>query len=60
MTTFWKELQRLALGQLFNGGHFGARLPDTQPTGTTAPARQRDRTIAAAQQVPQVRVAACH
>ena len=42
MTTFWKELQRLALGQLFNGGHFGARLPDTQPTGTTTPARQRD------------------
>jgi len=58
MTTFWTELQRLALGQLFNGGHFGARLPDAQPTGATTPPRERERTVAPGQRVPQV--AACH
>jgi len=58
MTTFWKELQRLALGQLHNGGHFGARLPDAQPTGAALPQRERERTIGAGQRAPQV--AACH
>ena len=58
MTTFWKELQRLAFGQLFNGGHFGARPPEAQPTAAVQP--QRERTIAAGQRVPQARVAACH
>lgn len=60
MTTFWKELQRLALGQLFTGGHFGTHLPQAQPTDAAPPARERDRTIAAGARVPQVRIAACH
>ena len=60
MTTFWKELQRLALGQLFTGGHFGTRLPHAQPTDSAAPARTQERTAGTGQRVPQVRIAACH
>jgi hypothetical protein len=60
MTAFWKNLQALALGQLFNGGYFGGRtaaLPprDAQPT----PAAPETGTNERNQRLPNARVAVC-
>ncbi len=60
MTAFWKNLQALALGQLFNGGYLGGRaaaLPshNAQPTPAAAGTRTNERN----QRLPNARVAAC-
>jgi hypothetical protein len=60
MTAFWKNLQALALGQLFNGGYLGGRtaaLPprDAQPTPAAADTRTNERN----QRLPNARVAVC-
>ena len=60
MTAFWKNLQALALGQLFNGGYLGGRvgtLPsrDAQPT----PAAAKTRTDERNQRLPNARVVVC-
>ena len=60
MTSFWKNLQQLAHGQLFNGGYLGGRaaaLPsrNAQPTPVAAGTRTNERN----QRLPNARVAVC-
>ena len=60
MTAFWKNLQRLALGQLFNGGYLRAdyETPDartSQPTPATRNAGAGDRNCT----LPGGQVAVC-
>ena len=42
MSAFWKNLHRLAQGQLFNGGHLGAGAVTTDAARTPAPTPCKD------------------
>jgi len=58
MTTFWKNLQQLAQGQLFNGGYLSADVARTQANSTTKTDSQRTCSNDALRRPPHVQIAA--
>jgi len=56
MTTFWKQLQRLALGQLFNGGYLSAPPASAKPAAKPLP---KDRTAEFGNRLPHAQIVAC-
>ena len=58
MSAFWKNLQQLAHGQLFNGGYLGADVARTQAESVTKPEVQRTCTNDTVRRPPHPQIAA--
>lgn len=58
MTTFWKNLQQLAHGQLFNGGYLSADVARTQAKSVTKAEAQRNASNDTVRRPPHPQIAA--
>jgi hypothetical protein len=58
MTTFWKNLQQLAHGQLFNGGYLGVDVARAQAKSVTKADAQRTCSNETVRRPPHPQIAA--
>jgi hypothetical protein len=58
MTAFWKNLHRLAQGQLFNGGYLVGPQAVAPKAAPSTPVRPRERTPTTGNRLPHRQIAA--